>query len=476
VWEPWPYLLVGAQVLISGVASGHALLNKRESTIWVALIWLVPFVGAILYATLGINRIQRRAHSLRGEQARPDAPAAGCVCSPAHFEAVLGSEHAYLQGLTHLVQEVTQRPLLHGNRVHFLRNGDEAYPAMLEAINDAKHSVGLSSYIFSNDHAGGPFVEALGTAMSRGVEVRVLVDGVGRRYSWPPITRALARSGIPFSAFLPTLMPWHLPYANLRNHRKILVVDGETGFTGGLNIRENNLLEREPANPTRDLHFRVTGPCVAHMQEAFVTDWAFSTGELLEGERWFPELTSDGSVLARGISDGPDGDLHKLRWVILGAIGSARSRVTIVTPYFLPDASLIAALKVAAMRGVEVTIVLPGKSNLALVQWASTALLWQLLEAGCRIWLSAAPFDHTKLMLVDDAWILLGSANWDARSLRLNFEFNLECYDRGVVAHADEVVTSTLKVSRRITKRDVDGRRLPVKLRDAAARTLSPFL
>lgn len=475
-WELWPVLALGLQILVSGAASGHALLNKRESTTWVALIWLVPFLGALLYWTLGVNRIQRRAHSLRADQSRPDTPSVSCSSSPALLRETFGAGNAHLQGLVRLVQEVTQRPLLYGNRVQLLRNGDEAYPAMLEAIDTASRSVSLASYIFSDDRAGRPFVDALAAAVSRGVDVRVLIDDVGRRYSWPPVTRTLDRREIPFSTFLPTLVPWHLPYANLRNHRKIIVVDGEVGFTGGMNIRENNLLELDTANKTRDLHFRVTGPCVAHLQETFVTDWAFCTGELLEGERWFPTLPPDGPILARGISDGPDGDLHKLRWTILGAIGAARSSITVVTPYFLPDASLIAALKVAAMRGVHVTVVLPEKGNLMLVQWASTALWWQLLERGCEIWLSPSPFDHTKLVIIDGAWVLLGSANWDPRSLRLNFEFNLECYDRKLAAQATRVVDSTLRQSARVTMREINGRTLLVKLRDAAARTLAPFL
>jgi len=477
VSEQWPYVVVSVQLLISAVASGHALLNKRESTSWVALIWLAPFFGALLYTTLGVNRIQRRAHALRSDQSLPEISSAGGACPSALLCETLGVENAHLQSLATLVGRVTQRPLLHGNRVRLLINGDEAYPAMLEAIAGASRSVGLSSYIFSDDRAGRPFVEALEAAKSRGVRVRVLVDDIGRRYSWPPVTRALARRGIRFVTFLPTLMPWRLPYANLRNHRKILVVDGETGFTGGMNIRDDNLFEADTAGRTRDLHFRVTGPCVAHLQEAFVTDWAFCTGELLEGEDWFPALATDGPVLARGVSDGPDGDLHKLRWTLLGAIGSARFSITVVTPYFLPDPSLISALKVAAMRGVDVTILLPEKGNLALVQWASTALWWQLLEAGCKIWLSPTPFDHSKLMLIDGVWLLVGSANWDARSLRLNFEFNLEAYDRELVAQAAAVVDATLERSTLVTmQQHIRGRTLPVRLRDAAARTLSPFL
>jgi cardiolipin synthase len=181
-------------------------------------------------------------------------------------------------------------------------------------------------------------------------------------------------------------------------------------------------------------------------------------------------------VLARGISNGPDDDFEKLRLTILGAIACARSSILVVTPYFLPDASLITALNVAAMRGVEVDIVLPAENNLTLVKWASTALLWQVLERGCRVWLSPPPFDHTKLMLVDGLWTLLGSANWDPRSLRLNFEFNAECYDRELATSLTHRVRSKMKQARPVTLADVDGRSLPIQLRDGVARLFSPYL
>ncbi len=234
---------------------------------------------------------------------------------------------------------------------------------------------------------------------------------------------------MPLALFLPRWLPRVTPYANLRNHRKILVVDGRCGFTGGMNIREGHYPEVRPRHPIQDLHFRVEGPVVAHLQEAFAEDWVFCSGELLQGERWFPPLEPAGVSPVRGIADGPDEDFEKLRLTLLGALACARSSVLIVTPYFLPDAGLITALNVTALRGVAVDIVLPERNNLRLVQWASTALLWQVLEQGCWVWLSPPPFDHSKLMVVDGTWALVGSANWDPRSLRLNFEFNLECYD-----------------------------------------------
>jgi cardiolipin synthase len=183
-----------------------------------------------------------------------------------------------------------------------------------------------------------------------------------------------------------------------------------------------------------------------------------------------------GDVLARGIPNGPDEDIGEMRTTLIGALTCAHERVVIMTPYFLPDDALSEALNVAALRGVQVDIILPEANNLALVKWASTAMLFQVLERGCRVWLSAPPFDHTKLMLVDDVWTLLGSANWDPRSLRLNFEFNVECYDRELVAELNKLVARRLEGARQVTLADVDGRFILVKLRDGIARLFSPYL
>ena len=198
--------------------------------------------------------------------------------------------------------------------------------------------------------------------------------------------------------------------------------------------------------------------------------------EVLEGEPWFSDAPADGPAVARGIPDGPDDDFEKLRLAIHGAIACARTSIIIATPYFLPDASLITALNVAAMRGVDVDIILPEANNLKMVKWASTALLWQLLERGCRVWLSPPPFDHTKLLLVDGLWTLLGSANWDPRSLRLNFEFNVECYDRELAASLTALVRGKIQQSRPLSLADMDGRSLPIRLRDGVARLFSPYL
>jgi cardiolipin synthase len=308
------------------------------------------------------------------------------------------------------------------------------------------------------------------------VEVRVIVDDIGARYTWPSIARKLKAAHIPLARFLPTLVFTWSAYANLRTHRKLLIVDGRIGFTGGMNIREEHAHQFQSKHFTEDLHFRIEGPVVAHLMEVFADDWAYCTDEVLQGEKWFPQLDAVGDIFARGISAGPDGDYDKLHLTLLGAVSCAQQSISIVTPYFLPDEPLMTALNVAALRGVEVNVILPENNNLTLVKWASTAQLWQVLEHGCRVWMTTGDFDHTKLMIVDGAWSFFGSANWDTRSLRLNFEFNVECYNEALAERLGRVASDKLAKARQITLAEVDGRKLPVRLRDGVARLLTPYL
>ena len=189
----------------------------------------------------------------------------------------------------------------------------------------------------------------------------------------------------------------------------------------------------------------------------------------------FPELSETSNVIARVITDGPDADFDKLRWTLLAALAEAQSSVQIVTPYFLPDIALVSALNLAALRGVRVDIILPAKNNLPFVHWASRSLWWQVLQRGCRIWLTPPPFDHSKLMIVDGHWVLLGSANWDARSLRLNFELNVECYGRDFADKMKQVIGKKLSGAHEVTLAEVDGR-VPVKLRDARPAFFTVFM
>ena len=467
----WPWLSSAVLFLVDVVVTGHVVLHKRDNRAalgWVGLIWFVPFGGAVLYVLFGINRIRRKARRMRrrtgDEPVRMPLPD-----SNQHEIASLGT-------LSQLIGAVTTRPLTTGNLIRPLTSGSHAYTEMLDAIASARQTIGLSAYIFDNDKTGHIFVEALAAAVRRGVAVRVLVDSIGMRYSFPSINRHLRKANVTAARFMPSLLPWRFAYAQLRNHRKLLIVDGRVGFTGGMNIRDGHDARTNPRHPIIDCHFRVEGPVVGDMRAVFADDWQFATGETLAGPTWFPDLEPAGQSLARGIASGPDDHFESLRMTHLGAIACARSSATIVTPYFVPDTDMISALGIAALRGVRVEIVVPERNNLLLVQWAMMSQLGTLLQNGCHIRLSPPPFDHTKLMIVDDAWCLFGSANWDARSLRLNFEFDVECYDPGLIRELQPILDQKIGSSRLLSYEEWNRRSLLVQLRDGIARLASPYL
>ncbi|NOY89582.1 MAG: cardiolipin synthase [Deltaproteobacteria bacterium] len=476
--DVWPYLSSAFVLGLALVASAHAILHKRDATAtlgWVGVIWMVPIAGALLYASFGINRIRRRAAMLRRGRRLFYLPSLAEPLTPKEVQEFLPEEDSHLAELARLGETVAGRPLLPANRITSLVDGDVAYPAMIEAIEQATQSVTLATYIFDTDAWGLRFVDALEAAKDRGVEVRVLVDDAGKRYARPHVDTLLERRGVPCASFMPARLI-RMPYLNLRNHRKILVIDGRLAFMGGMNIRGDCVLGDRPKHPTHDTHFRVEGPVVRQVQEVFAEDWQFATRESLEGTVFFPEIEPAGETLCRVFTDGPDIDMDKIRWIMAGAINSAERSIRIVTPYFLPDRSLETALEVAALRGVEVDIVVPEHGNLAIIRWAMNAQLSIFTRGHCRVWVSPAPFDHSKLMVVDQRWSFVGSANWDPRSLRLNFEVNLECFSHELAREIDGLVEERILGARELSRAELDRRSLARRLRDGIARLFSPYL
>ena len=464
-----PTALSAVHLLLAVGVTTHVLLYKREintSAAWIGLAWLAPILGSVLYLLLGINRVRRRAMSMRGH--RPTDLVDG--------SAITAGRDDYLAQLEQAGYRITNRPAEKGNAIAILRNGDEAYPVMIAAIEAATRSVVLSSYIFRTDAAGSQFMDALVRAVQRGVEVRVLIDGIGGGYFTSSTYHQLRNARVPVARFMHSTLPWRMPFLNLRSHKKILGIDGHIAFAGGLNIGSENVTRDHPRDPVIDTHFRFEGPVVAQLIDVFADDWAFTTGEQLAGEKWFPEShpVSGGDSVARVVTSGPDQDLEKIEFMILEAVACARSAVRIMTPYFLPDDRLITGLALAAFRGVTVDVVLPENSNHPTVDWGSRAHIGPLLAAGCRIWTHPAPFDHSKLMTVDGIWSLIGSSNWDVRSFRLNFELDLEVYDPMVAQQVDALISA--QQGRRVSAAQLNARSLPVRIRDGAARLMLPYL
>jgi len=462
----WPGLLAFLGFVIAVSLMVHVVLHKRDPRSaggWLGIIWLVPFVGSVLYLLMGVNRIQRRAKQLVGHDEGLDVPA--------YVKARSAQpDNDQFFSLADLNERLTGNKLLAGNRITPM-SAPQAYASILNAVEKAEESIFMTTYIFGNDKAGKPLVKALSRAVKRGVKVRVLINGMGSLYSMPPVVHRMRWRKITAERFLYSLTPWRMPYLNLRNHRKILVVDRSVGFTGGMNIREG-YISTPPS--TLDMHMKLEGPVVGHLLNSFTADWYFTCREGLNDDYMGP--AEPGNVAARGISAGPDVDLGKRRLVLLAAIGSAQKEIRIMTPYFVPDVTLLTALELAALRGVRVKIILPQENNIKLAHWAAMHLLPWLVNDGCEVYFVPPPFDHSKVMTVDGEWVLFGSGNWDARSLRLNFEFDVEAYDKELVQQFNELMDERLRLAEPLTHAAIAKTGLLKRIRNGLAYVFEPYL
>ncbi len=485
-------------LLFSLGTAAHALLNKRDppsalalgtraqaivntrdplaDLAWVLTCVLLGGAGALFYWLFGINRIRTHARNLsrRGfwehgsgtlRDRWPDSEAGDLVPGGKIF-----------QSLRHTSQSVTRRPLLGGNRIGILHNGEDAYPEMLRAIREAGEFVYFCTYLFDSDEIGKEFTQALSQAVRRGVRVRVLLDAFGQLYSYPPASRALRKAGVPTETFLPLSLSLNRFHPNLRTHRKCLLVDGKVAFMGGMNIGSRHLVRREGGGRrVSDIHFKVEGPVTSEFQEVFLADWFFAARESLPRVK-APPGDPSGGAFCRVISGGPNEDFEKLNWILLAALAASRKRVQIMTPYFVPDRVLIASLNSAALRGVEVEVILPEENNLPFVDWASRAVLWEMMEKGVRFYYQPPPFCHGKLLVADDTYALVGSSNWDARSLRLNFELDMEVYDEGLSASLSGHFDQTRGRSREVTLGQLRGEPLAIRFRNSFLKLFLPYL
>jgi cardiolipin synthase A/B len=472
-------------IVVAGVglnvgSAMHALLNKRDSRSqlgWVTLCLFLPFVGSAFYWLVGNNRIRTRARAWQVEGRFRSGSRTDRAVSR------LASQHPEeadtLRRLLEISARVTGRPLVGGNQVEPLYDGEGAYPVMLAAIEQATRSIVLSTYLFDTDETGRGFVDALGRAAARGVDVRLLIDAIGERYARPRVTRLLrAHPEVKVARFLPFKLGLPMLAANLRNHRKLLAIDGDLAFTGGMNIGGRHMVAA-PGNrtPTSDVHFRVRGPVVLDLIESFEEDWAFATGVAQERSAERPaEPRPVGTALCRAIKDGPNEDFERLQWILIGALTCATRSVRIMTPYFIPGRELITAINSAALHGAEVEIILPARSNLPFVDWACREHLPEVMGYGARIYLQPAPFNHGKLLLVDGLYVNLGSANLDPRSLRLNFELNLEVFDVELAGKLGRYLDGVRARCEQLTEAALAGRSLGTRLRDATAKLFSPYL
>jgi cardiolipin synthase len=474
----WPHVVLTISVVASLATAVHAAMTKddvRAAIGWVAVVIFSPLLGAVFYLFAGVNRVRRQRVAEQRRLAQQEV-----VSLERHLARQLHDEfHEYLRPLQRLGNEVCDNALLLGNRVELLDGGDATYPAMLQAIEQAQTSIAMQSYIFDHDGIGLKIAQALIDAHHRGVKVRVLIDAVGAKYSRPPITRLLEQAGVPVARFLPTAIGIRLVYANMRSHRKLLVVDGHLALTGGMNIRQGFMREFAGDELASDTHFKVQGPVACHLIQSFAQDWEFTTGERLEGSYWYCSNWSDAGptgVAMRLVLSGPDRSSGRNQSMLLGALSVAREHVRIQSPYFLPEPVLIGALITAARRGVVVDVVIPATNNLKLVSAAMEAQLGLVLQGGVRVWRAKGGFDHSKLMTIDGQWSYVGSSNVDPRSQRLNFELDLEIYDLALTGQIDRRIDGKIANAQRATLAELAKRPFWRRLRNRFVWLATPLL
>lgn len=476
--EYWPHLFFGIGLIAGTGAAIHAAMTKqdvRAAIGWVGVAIFSPLFGALFYFVAGINRIRHT----RVSQQRDETRQVYANHEQAPIDDIVPYADAQFASLRKLGDQISQFPVVGHNHITPLPGGDDAYPAMMQAIRDAQHCIAMQSYIFDSDPIGREMAQALIEAHERGVQVRVLIDAIGSKYSRPPIARRLHRGGVKTALFMTNpLGVLRMPYANLRSHRKILVVDGTVGFTGGMNVRAEFVTTLSGDKTNRDVHFRLEGPVVTQLMSVFAHDWNFTTHEMLAGEPWFPlpKPAATGNIPMRCVPSGPDRAVVSTRNMLLGAIAVAQHHIRIQSPYFLPDQPLILAMATAARRGIQVDVVIPGRNNLRLVNYAMTAQLDQIIRTGCRVWRAPGPFDHSKLMTVDGAWSYIGSSNMDPRSLRLNFELDTEVYDRGLARWISDHIDGHIADAQQVTLAQLYGQPFLKRLRNKVIWLASPYL
>jgi cardiolipin synthase A/B len=367
-------------------------------------------------------------------------------------------------------------PLTGGNRVEVLLNGDQIFPAMLDAIRAAKETVTFETYIYWSGSIGKAFADALAERANAGVRVHVLIDWVGSSKIDEAYLQEMQAAGVELRRY--NKPRWYtIGRLNNRTHRKLLVVDGMVGFTGGVGIADKWLGNAQSPENWRDTHFRVEGPAVAHFQAAFLANWTKATGEVLHGRPYFPPLQPTGSQRAQVFISSPGGGGESVQLMYLLSIGAATRSIRLSMSYFVPDDVAVESFVHALERGVKVQLILPGEHiDAEVVRRASRATWGGLLQAGAEIYEYQPTMFHCKVMIVDDLWVSVGSTNFDNRSFAVNDEANLNVYDAAFAQRQSAVFDEDLKGSRRISLEEWENRPWREKLVERASAILSSQL
>lgn len=445
---------------------------------WVLVLILLPFAGIIIYLFFGQEYRKKKMFSRKGlhdlEKLRK-LTQSQLDQLPKNYLTLSGPVYEKRR-LMNLLLANSNALVSDDNRIRILKNGEQAFPAMFQAIEEARHHIHLEFYIVDDDIIGNQLREMLIRKAMSGVEVRFIYDDVGSWKLSKKYIRSLREAGVKIDCFIKVRFPLLTSKVNYRNHRKIIVVDGKVAFIGGLNIADRYLNGSRLLGSWRDTHLMLTGGAATSMQIIFMADWYFVSKEILQGEKYFHRLKHGRGKIVQVVASGPDSDWESLSQAYFTAIASAHEKVYIATPYLIPNTEIGSAIKSAALAGVDVRILLPDKSDAIIPKWGTHSYLAELMEAGVKIYLYQPGFMHSKIMIVDGVLSTVGTANLDFRSMETNFEVNAFVYDEATAKRLEKHFLNDLGQSRQVIPEEWEQRPRLWKAKESFARLLSPLL
>lgn len=451
--------------------------RPEKAAAWLLIMFIVPFIGFVMYYFLAKEYQQRRIVRRRGTA--PESTWLNAVrrCALVHRpEDMSNPAFAHQERLFYMLQNVSLAPITSCNKTTVLSGGKMTFEAILQAMEQARHHIHLEYYTFRDDKIGRRFQEVMQRKAQEGVEIRLIYDGIGSYELKGGFLRELEKSGIQTHCFLPIRASFVNKRLNYRNHRKIVVVDGTVGFLGGINVGDEYLGENPKLGFWRDTHLQIEGDAVYYLQDIFMQDWWITAREKLYEKPYFPPHHGNYNEQVQIIASGPGNGMESIHEFVFTAIAVAKTRIYIETPYLIPDASILTGLKTAAISGVDVRLIIPQIADSQVVMHASLSYAEELLAAGVRIYRYQKGFIHAKVLIVDDLFASVGTANMDMRSFYSNFELNAVMFDSSAIRRLDEDFSRDLDNCKEISLYDFRQRPRTRKVAEVLARMLSPLL
>jgi cardiolipin synthase A/B len=452
--------------------------NPVKTISWILILVLLPFAGIVIYLFFGQEYRKNKMYSRKGlknlERLRKLTLEQLDNLPNNHFQI---SDRIYSKKrLINLLLANSNAVLTSNNDVQVLHNGAETFSEIFKTIEQAKHHIHLEYYIVEDDQIGNYLRELLIRKSQEGVEVRFIYDDVGSWELKRKWLRTMSDAGVKVDCFMRVRYPMLTSKVNYRNHRKILVVDGDTAFVGGLNFADRYQDGVPGIGPWRDTHLKMTGGAATALQIIFMADWYFVSKEILKGEKYFnPFIQGDGKLVQISAS-GPDSDWESIGQAYFSAIATATEYVYISTPYLMPPPDIVTALKTSALGGIDVRIIVPGLSDAITAKWGTNSYIEELLEAGIKIYFYKAGFIHSKVIIVDGVFSSVGTANLDFRSLETNFEVNAMIYDEDIADILARQFLDDQDKSQEVVLSEWVNRPRISKIKESFARILSPML